>query len=54
MVKNIVVLGALAAATGLFPAETLRAAIREALHLKPDLVQLNLDAFESGLRSVVR
>jgi 2-oxoisovalerate ferredoxin oxidoreductase beta subunit len=49
MVKNIVALGALAQATGLFPAETYLTAIRQALRAKPDLVALNEQAFARGV-----
>jgi 2-oxoisovalerate ferredoxin oxidoreductase beta subunit len=49
MVKNMVALGALHAATKLFPAETLRTAIREALRFKTSLLRLNEEAFEKGL-----
>jgi Pyruvate/2-oxoacid:ferredoxin oxidoreductase gamma subunit len=52
MVKNIVVLGALAGATRLFPDETFLTAIRQALREKGELVPLNERAFSSGARSV--
>ena len=52
MVKNIVALGALQAATRLFPAETLRTAIRLALKDKCALIPLNEEAFSWGMRSV--
>ncbi len=48
VVKNIVALGALQAATGLFPKETFLAAIRQALHEKAKLIPLNEQAFEAG------
>ncbi len=48
MVKNIVALGALAKATGLFPYETFLTAIRRVLHDKPALLQLNEQAFALG------
>ena len=48
VVKNIVALGALQAATGLFPKETFLAAIRQALHEKASLIPLNEQAFEAG------
>jgi 2-oxoisovalerate ferredoxin oxidoreductase beta subunit len=49
MVKNIVALGALQAATGIFPEETLRTAIGEALRAKTALVPVNESAFERGI-----
>jgi len=49
MVKNIVALGALARATGLFPEETYLTAIRQALRDRPALVSLNEQAFARGL-----
>ncbi len=52
MMKNMVALGALAEATGLFPAETFVTAIRQALHTKPAWLQQNLDAFDAGRRAV--
>jgi Pyruvate/2-oxoacid:ferredoxin oxidoreductase gamma subunit len=48
MVKNIVALGALQQATGLFPAETFLTAIRQALKAKCALVPLNETAFARG------
>ena len=48
VVKNIVALGALQAATGLFTKETFLAAIRQALHEKAKLIPLNEQAFEAG------
>jgi Pyruvate/2-oxoacid:ferredoxin oxidoreductase gamma subunit len=51
MVKNIVALGALAGATGLFPDETFLTAIRQALRDKGGLVALNEEAFARGLRA---
>jgi 2-oxoisovalerate ferredoxin oxidoreductase beta subunit len=50
VVKNIVALGALQEATGLFPADTLLAAIRQALRDKSALVPLNEQAFAAGAR----
>jgi 2-oxoglutarate ferredoxin oxidoreductase subunit gamma len=47
-VKNIVALGALARATGLFPAETYLTVIRQALRDKPKLAPLNEQAFAHG------
>lgn len=52
MVKNIVALGALQAATGLFPRETLLTAIRQALRDKCALIPLNEEAFAWGIKSV--
>jgi 2-oxoisovalerate ferredoxin oxidoreductase beta subunit len=52
VVKNIVMLGALQAATGLLPAESLRAAIRNALRHKTALVAVNEEAFAWGARAV--
>jgi 2-oxoisovalerate ferredoxin oxidoreductase beta subunit len=51
-VKNVVALGALQAATHLFPEETFRAAIRQALRDKPGLVDLNERAFARGVEAV--
>lgn len=52
MVKNIVALGALQAATNLFPKETFLGAIRGALKDKCALLPLNEEAFGWGVRSV--
>ncbi len=52
MVKNIVALGALQAATRLFPEETFLAAIRQALKEKCALIPLNENAFAWGVKSV--
>ncbi|HEX9009631.1 MAG TPA: 2-oxoacid:acceptor oxidoreductase family protein [Holophagaceae bacterium] len=52
VVKNIVALGALQAATGLFPKETLLTAIRVALKDKCALIPLNEEAFAWGIKSV--
>jgi 2-oxoisovalerate ferredoxin oxidoreductase beta subunit len=49
VVKNIVALGALQAATALFPEETFLTAVREALRDKCALVPLNEQAFRSGM-----
>jgi 2-oxoisovalerate ferredoxin oxidoreductase beta subunit len=49
VVKNIVALGALQAATDLFPRETFIAAIREALKEKAKLIPLNEQAFQAGV-----
>jgi len=48
VVKNIVALGALQAATNLFPKETFVAAIKEALKEKASLIPLNEQAFQAG------
>jgi 2-oxoisovalerate ferredoxin oxidoreductase beta subunit len=48
LVKNVVALGALQAATGIFPPETFVAAVRQALKDKCALVPLNEKAFERG------
>lgn len=52
MVKNIVGLGALQAASGILPAESLKVAIRQALRDKCALVALNETAFAEGARAV--
>ena len=52
VVKNVVALGALQAATDLFPAETFLATIRGALEKKPALAALNDEAFRRGVRAV--
>jgi 2-oxoisovalerate ferredoxin oxidoreductase beta subunit len=51
VVKNIVALGALQAATNLFPKETFLAAIREALQDKAKLIPLNEKAFQAGVEA---
>lgn len=48
VVKNVVALGALQAATNLFPEDTFLTAIRQALRDKSALVSLNEQAFRSG------
>jgi 2-oxoisovalerate ferredoxin oxidoreductase beta subunit len=48
MVKNIVAVGALHAATRLFPEETFKSAIGEQLRSKPDLIPMNEEAFDRG------
>jgi Pyruvate/2-oxoacid:ferredoxin oxidoreductase gamma subunit len=48
MVKNMVALGALQAATNLFPEESFSAAIKDAVKARPDMLELNLKAFSSG------
>jgi 2-oxoisovalerate ferredoxin oxidoreductase beta subunit len=52
VVKNIVMLGALQAATGLLPAESLLAAVRHALRAKTALIPVNEEAFAWGARTV--
>jgi 2-oxoisovalerate ferredoxin oxidoreductase beta subunit len=52
VVKNIVALGALEAATGLLPPETLVGAVRQALGDKKALIELNEKAFAKGAEAV--
>ncbi len=52
VVKNIVALGALQAATGLFPKETFLTSIRQALKDKCALIPLNEEAFAWGIKAV--
>jgi len=52
MVKNIVALGALQAATTLFPKETFLTAVRQALKDKCAMIPLNEEAFAWGIKSV--
>ena len=52
MVKNVVALGALQAATDLFPEETFLTAIRQALKDKCAMIPLNEEAFRWGVRAV--
>ncbi len=52
LVKNVVALGALQAATGLFPEETFLTAIREALRAKEAMIPLNEAAFGRGVELV--
>ncbi|WP_242340497.1 MULTISPECIES: 2-oxoacid:acceptor oxidoreductase family protein [Anaeromyxobacter] len=54
LVKNVVAIGALQGATGLFPAETVLAVIRQALQKRPALVAVNAEAFARGARAVER
>lgn len=51
-VKNVVALGALHAATGLFPAETILSAIKQALREKAQYIPLNESAFKLGMEAV--
>ena len=53
-VKNTVALGALQAATGIFPEATFLAALEHALHGKRHLVTVNEEAFRRGARAVGR
>lgn len=52
MVKNIVALGALQAATQLYPRDTFLTAIRQALKDKCAMIPLNEEAFAWGIKSV--
>jgi 2-oxoisovalerate ferredoxin oxidoreductase beta subunit len=52
LVKNIAALGALHAATHLFPADTFLTAIRQALKDKCALIALNEEAFAWGARAI--
>ena len=52
VVKNIVALGALQAATRLFPADTFLTAVRQALKDKCALIPLNEQAFAWGQNSI--
>jgi len=52
VVKNVVALGALCAATGLFPPDTFLTAIRSALKDKCALIPLNEEAFAWGRRAI--
>jgi 2-oxoisovalerate ferredoxin oxidoreductase beta subunit len=52
VVKNIVALGALQAATNIFPKDTMLTAIRQALKDKCALIPLNEEAFAWGIKSV--
>jgi len=51
MVKNVVALGALLGATRLFPEPTFVEAIKQALHAKPALVAVNVEALDRGIRA---
>ncbi|HKV09144.1 MAG TPA: 2-oxoacid:acceptor oxidoreductase family protein [Thermoanaerobaculia bacterium] len=53
VVKNVVALGALQAATDLFPRETFLTAIRQALKEKCAMIPLNEEAFNWGVRAVI-
>jgi 2-oxoisovalerate ferredoxin oxidoreductase beta subunit len=52
LVKNIVALGALQAATGIFPEESFLTAIRGALSQKCSLIPINEEAFKWGQKAV--
>jgi len=52
VVKNIVALGALQAATELYPADTFLTAIRQALKHKAKMIPMNEDAFKQGMEFV--
>jgi Pyruvate/2-oxoacid:ferredoxin oxidoreductase gamma subunit len=49
MVKNVVALGALQAATRIFPAESFHATMEEALKTNCALLELNKEAFSRGM-----
>ena len=51
MVKNIVALGALQAATGIFPKETFLTAVRRGLKDKCAMIPMNEQAFEWGVKA---
>ncbi len=52
MVKNIVALGALCAATGIFPKETFLAVVARALREKAALLSANEEAFARGAKAI--
>ncbi len=52
VIKNVVALGAMQAATRLFPEETFFAVIHEALERKTSLIPLNEEAFRRGAAAV--
>lgn len=52
MVKNIVALGAMQAATQLFPVDTFLHAIHEALSDKPETISINEKAFQAGIQAL--
>jgi 2-oxoisovalerate ferredoxin oxidoreductase beta subunit len=52
VVKNVVALGALQAATSMFPEETFLAAIRQALRSRCAMIPLNEEAFMRGRQAV--
>jgi 2-oxoisovalerate ferredoxin oxidoreductase beta subunit len=53
VVKNVVALGALQAATNLFPADTFLTALRQALKEKAKVIPLNEQAFARGQSAVI-
>jgi 2-oxoisovalerate ferredoxin oxidoreductase beta subunit len=53
-VKNIVAVGALQGATGLFPDDTMVAAIRQALQSKGALVAMNEEAYRRGVSAAAK
>jgi Pyruvate/2-oxoacid:ferredoxin oxidoreductase gamma subunit len=54
VVKNIVALGALCAATGIFPRESFLTVLRQALSEKLALLPLNEEAFSRGALEIER
>lgn len=52
MVKNIVALGALQAATNILPTETFLTAIKMMLKSKPEMAELNERAFTAGMEKI--
>jgi Pyruvate/2-oxoacid:ferredoxin oxidoreductase gamma subunit len=52
VVKNVVALGALQAATNLFPPDTFLTALRQALREKAKVIPLNEEAFARGQAAV--
>ena len=52
VVKNVVALGALQAATNLFPVETFLTALHQALKEKPQYIALNEAAFAEGRKAI--
>jgi Pyruvate/2-oxoacid:ferredoxin oxidoreductase gamma subunit len=52
VVKNVVALGALAAASRILPEDTFLTAIRRALQEKCAMIPLNEEAFRWGVRAV--
>jgi 2-oxoisovalerate ferredoxin oxidoreductase beta subunit len=53
VIKNVVALGALQAATNIFPEETFIAAIRQALAAKCAMIPMNEEAFRRGRKAVL-
>jgi len=54
MVKNVVALGALQAATGLFPEQSFLTAIQQGLKDKKELFPLNVEAFHRGMEAALK